>query len=340
MLQNLLDYLETRGYMRIASNVKGLDPLVSVQAGSVNIVLIYKDVFFSVVKDGGEFVKKKIKEQFSAYGEVHIMVVIIGYQTREIREICAKDPFCWVIDESDRRLCIYENQISDFYGLRGEIEQFLERTEQIRTEDLMNRVDKSMRSLNRHLPAVTISLVIINIIVFLICTGIGDKVYNIGMLHGPSVLEKNEYYRMFTSMFLHSGMEHLASNMLILYFLGEMIEKKFGHVRYLILYFIAGLGAGAVSIGYEYYSGQFNGSVGASGAIFGLIGALLFLVIYHRGRFGTVTLPRILFMIAYSIYSGFRGTNIDNAAHIGGLLTGFVAAALLYLTIRKVKRKR
>ena len=80
---------------------------------------------------------------------------------------------------------------------------------------------------------------------------------------------------------------------------------------------------------YQLWAGRLTGSIGASGAVYGLIGALLFLVIAGRGRFRSVTFPRILLCIAYSLYSGLAAENIDNAAHIGGLLCGFVLAVIL-----------
>ena len=88
----------------------------------------------------------------------------------------------------------------------------------------------------------------------------------------------------------------------------------------------------------EYLLGNFAGSLGASGAIFGMIGALLWMLIRNQGRLEDITTPRILFLIAYSLYSGFRSTNVDNAAHIGGLLAGLLLCILLYRKKRAGKR--
>lgn len=191
---------------------------------------------------------------------------------------------------------------------------------------------------DNRLPIVTILLAAVNVIVFLICTPMGNMMYNVGSLSIVYVLGSGEYYRLITCMFLHAGIEHLFNNMLILVFLGSMLEKEMGHIRYLILYFVAGIGSGAVSMLYEYITGNVMLSVGASGAIFGIIGGMLFLVAFHNGRYGDISLRRMLFGIAYMLYSGFRNPTVNNAAHIGGLVVGFFVAWIQYWGKALVKR--
>ena len=184
-------------------------------------------------------------------------------------------------------------------------------------------------------PVVSIVLVTLNIIVFLVCTFTGVLLYNIGALSGPLVIKYGQYYRMITAMFLHADIDHLAGNMIFLYFLGAMMEKELGHIRYGILFLVSGLCGGLLSMGFEYYSGNFIGSIGASGAIFGVLGGVLFIVIKNKGKWESITLTRLIFVIAYSLYYGFTATNVDNAAHVGGLLSGIIITALLYQTKRK-----
>ncbi len=193
------------------------------------------------------------------------------------------------------------------------------------------KTGRSRREALRSLPWVTILLVFSNVIVFFICTWGSGVLYNNGKLIGSAVTQRGEYYRVFTSMFLHAGLSHLSSNMIVLYFLGGMIESYLGKIRYVLLYFLAGTGAAMASVWYQVQMHSGEGSVGASGAIYGLLGVLLWLVIAGKGRFKSVTLTRILFCIAYSVYSGLTATNIDNAAHIGGLIFGLISAVLLTL---------
>ena len=183
----------------------------------------------------------------------------------------------------------------------------------------------------QNLPIVCGTLVVINVIVYLICTFTGDLLYNIGELDAVAVLRYGEYGRILSSTFLHAGIEHLFNNMVILFFLGAMIEKVTGHLQFLILYLLSGIGANICSLIYKVIAMERIASVGASGAIFGLDGVLLAWILLDRRS--------IILMIALSLYNGFTAQNVDNAAHVGGLLTGFLAGALLCM-IRKQKRNR
>ena len=85
-----------------------------------------------------------------------------------------------------------------------------------------------------------------------------------------------------------------------------------------------------MSLASDFWTGSLAVSAGASGAIFGLLGALLWVVIRNKGRVGRLTKRGMLFMVLFSLYVGFTSAGVDNAAHIGGLVCGFLAAVLLY----------
>lgn len=191
----------------------------------------------------------------------------------------------------------------------------------------------------QELPIVSGILVAANAIVYLICTFTGNLLYNIGELDAAAVLLRREYRRIIYSMFLHAGIEHLFNNMVILFFLGAMIEKVTGHIQLLLIYLLSGIGANICSLLYKVMTMDSMASVGASGAIFGLDGVLLAWILLDRQAMPDVTPRRVLLMIVLSLYSGFTAHNIDNAAHVGGLLTGFAAGALL-CALRRRKRNR
>lgn len=178
-------------------------------------------------------------------------------------------------------------------------------------------------------PIVSGTLVGVNVIVFLIGTFTGSTLYDAGIMSAYDVLTNREYGRILWAMFLHSDISHLFNNMVILFFLGAMIEKEVGHVKYGILYFLAGIGGNLLSLLAKVMTDDISGSIGASGAVFGLDGALLAMVLFSGRKIESVTPARVIFMIAYSLYSGFTGENIDNAAHIGGLAIGFGATAVM-----------
>lgn len=178
-------------------------------------------------------------------------------------------------------------------------------------------------------------LILTNILVFIVLEVQGstlDTKYmiNSGAALAPLIVDYGQYYRLFTSMFLHFGIEHLFNNMLILFFIGDNLERVIGKIRFIIIYFVSGLGASALSCIYNYTRREIVVSAGASGAIFGVIGALFFVVIANKGRLEDITSLRLGLLIVFSLYYGFSQSGIDNMAHIGGFICGMVLAILLY----------
>ena len=183
-------------------------------------------------------------------------------------------------------------------------------------------------------PVCTIILIALNVIYFLVLSfgGMTEDGYYLlehGATYVPYVMENKEYYRLFTSIFLHFDINHLMNNMITLGVLGSNVEPVIGKVRFLVIYFISGLGGNLLSLAEELYTQEYAISAGASGAIFGLTGALFSLAIINHGRIGDVTKQGMLFMIAVSLYLGFTGEGVDNFAHVGGLLCGMIIAFLI-----------
>ena len=181
---------------------------------------------------------------------------------------------------------------------------------------------------------VTAVLILLNVLVFLVVELTGSSedpghMLRCGAAFGPLILEEGEYYRIVTCMFLHFGMRHLLNNMLVLGVLGERLEPAAGHVRYALIYLLSGIGGNLISLAISTRTAENAVSAGASGAVFGLMGAILYLVLRNRGRFADLSLRRMAVMIAFSVYLGFADGGVDNAAHLGGLFCGFVLAFLL-----------
>jgi len=184
-------------------------------------------------------------------------------------------------------------------------------------------------------------LAIVNILIFLWCTFGGQMLYNVGVLSPYSFFEEKEYYRILTSMFLHGDIRHLVNNMLLLFGLGAMIEKEMGHIAFTVAYFVTGVGGGVASLFYKMLTDQwYVGSIGASGAVFGLIGVLLALAFFSGINMPNVTPLRMIVVVAYSIYSGMGDNNIDNAAHVGGVVTGVAVGLILCILVRLKKRNK
>lgn len=189
---------------------------------------------------------------------------------------------------------------------------------------------------NSYITPVNVAFAIVNVAVFFILSMIGDPqdgefMYQYGAMYPLAVLD-GEWYRLVTSSFLHFSLEHLFNNMLLLVCLGSYLEKEFGRVKYIIFYFAAGILSSAVSMFYMLYRGEMAVSAGASGVVYAMIGALLYIIILNKGRFKNLTIRRFMIMIILSLYFGFTsvGGNVDNAAHIGGICGGFLLGILLY----------
>ena len=188
----------------------------------------------------------------------------------------------------------------------------------------------------------TILLIAINVIVLLALSIIGlteDAEYMLehGAMYVPYMLEGEGYYRLFTSMFLHFGIDHLANNMVMLGAIGWNLEYEIGKIKFLIIYLGSGLAGNILSAFGDLMTGEYAVSAGASGAVFGIIGALLYVVIRNKGQTGTISGRGLVFMVILSLYYGFTSSGVDNLAHIGGLIAGFVLGVLLYW---KRNRKR
>ena len=181
----------------------------------------------------------------------------------------------------------------------------------------------------------TVALAAVNIIVFLGLSFIGmtenvEFMLRHGAMYAPCIVGKGEYYRLFTSMFLHFGYDHLFNNMVVLVTMGWVLESEIGKIKFLIIYFVSGLAGNLLSLWMQIQTQDLAVSAGASGAIFGVIGALLYMAIRNRGRIGNVSGRGLVFMVILTFYYGFTSGGVDNMAHIGGLVTGLFLGILLY----------
>lgn len=189
---------------------------------------------------------------------------------------------------------------------------------------------------NQYLTPVNIVMVLINVFSYFVLEAIGDTtdalfMYTHGAMYPAAVLAGGEYYRLITSAFIHFGLPHLINNMILLICLGSYVERALGKIRYLILYLACAAGSSMVSMFHMIYSDDWAVSGGASGVVFGIIGALLFLVVKNRGRFADLSWKRFLIMMLLALYFGFATAGVDNAAHVGGLIIGFVMGAIFFL---------
>ena len=124
---------------------------------------------------------------------------------------------------------------------------------------------------------------------------------------------------------------HILNNMVVLGAVGQIVEKAMGHVKLLITFLVSGMCGSVLSYIVMLYNNDFAVSAGASGAIFGLVGALVWIVIANRGAFMRgISRQQAVFMVILMIYYGVSTQGVDNWAHGGGLVGGFVISIVLY----------
>lgn len=150
------------------------------------------------------------------------------------------------------------------------------------------------------------------------------NLYALGAIHGPTVKD-GEYYRIITAAFLHGGVLHYVSNMVIgMSFLGAALEKTIGSVKYAVIFFLAVIGSGVLVV----FTSEAV-TIGASGGIFGLLGALLYISINRTDLLTDTDRQRIWTLTGIQVFFTFVGSNISIAGHIGGLITGFLICFLI-----------
>lgn len=203
---------------------------------------------------------------------------------------------------------------------------------------------------------VTYVLILINGIMFFIETAAGGSentsvAYRFGAMYAPAVV-LGQWWRLFTAMFLHFGLAHIASNMLSLYLLGRPCETVLGHVRMLILYLVSGVAGNVLTLivdlrqnGFDprsmsVTSENFAVSAGASGAIFGLVGVFIAMALIKELR-RFVNLRNLASMLVINLVYGISNRTVSLTAHAGGLIAGTILAYLfLKLQVRRIQKNR
>ena len=180
---------------------------------------------------------------------------------------------------------------------------------------------------------VTTFLILFNVALFLLETKDGGSTNsNVALKYGvlyPPYIRQGQYYRLFTSMFLHFGAYHLLFNMYALSVIGPAIDYVCGPVIYLVIYLASGLLGNVATLLYYRNLGRNNMSAGASGCIFGLLGACLVLAVAGSG----FSLRSILTTLAINLFYGLSSRRINMVSHAGGFVGGVVITALVLLVV-------
>jgi rhomboid protease GluP len=359
----LSNSLISMGFQSVNSNARGIYIFYHAEEQVVNIV----SVFFAM--NGDEFsleqyshILVQIKANFSNnYPQtLSLLNLILTNNPEGARHLCSAggEDSHWMIDLNKNRLMLYETQSNNFARLKNRIEALLEEEwidgQAQRLENEGQTTAGNYR--NYHAPSlgyrrisiqnlftpVNMIIIAVNIFAFFIYhysafLGGEENIFSRGALSWYFIREDQEYYRILTAMFMHADWSHLINNMIVLLFIGNHVEKIAGKLKYLILYFGTGIIAGITSISYnmwkEYPLNSYTHltvSIGASGAIFGVVGAMLYIVIVNRGRIQNISMRQMILFVILSLYGGIANAQIDQAAHVGGFLAGVLLAAVIY----------
>ena len=192
------------------------------------------------------------------------------------------------------------------------------------TEDMNQKTIKNEKKLAKIFspkkPVVTYALIVLNIMVYLymlLYDGDGSLSYNLA--NNYMSLRSGKYYTLITSMFLHADIIHIAFNMYALYILGPQVEKYYGKCKFLLIYFLSGILGNIFSCVFM-DSNVF--SIGASGAIFGLLGSIAYFTYYYRATLQGLLRSQVVPVILLNLVIGLLIPGIDVSAHLGGLIGG------------------
>lgn len=213
----------------------------------------------------------------------------------------------------------YPNITDKIIPKQSDVSNYILLTEEInqKTMEKNKKLDNLFKESN--IPYITISLIAINILIFLLLSLLPGLI--IFFVNVPKNLMGFDYYRLITAAFLHANLIHLGFNMYALYIIGSAIENYFGKVKYLIIYFLSAIGSSLLSV--LFLKGGY--SLGASGAIFGLLGAFLYFAYKYRVYMGPVLRNQLVPIIIINLAIGLL-PGIDMAGHIGGLVMGLLTA--------------
>ena len=190
-------------------------------------------------------------------------------------------------------------------------------------------------SLSRSESPITIYIACINILILVLDYLLGGLLIDLGAKSSSNIIN-GEIWRIITPIFLHADIYHLVTNLFGILVFGSIVEKKLGTANFLIIYIFSGTFGNILS----FYFSPFTG-VGSSGSVFGILACLVLYFYVNKNKFGNIGkeyLISITTIIIISLFFGFISTGIDNAAHLGGMLAGFVISLVLITRDNKISQ--
>lgn len=306
----------------------------------VSTIVIIDDIKYPKLADPEQCatISKAFENTFllRGYRKVNTIFLILTDKPYGFKNFSDGSFLFWVADlYSDRLVSFMEND-DQFSHIRSAVESALSAPEK-KSFTVKNRKVRKFLSL----PFITIALIIANVLIFLytdMILNVLDK--TIFYLEYANISEltfsKKQFYRLFTSTFMHFDISHLVGNMFSLFIIGYQLEPVMGHIKYTILYLISGIGASICSALYFIKIEVPAIAMGASGAIFGIFGAYVTFALMGKIEKRYISYPRLILAAFLMLYNGMQQESVDNAAHLGGVIIGSIIA-YIYCICQKNK---
>lgn len=271
-------------------------------------------------------VLKKIKKKIFSFDLQTLSIFVnIGENVKELEEIPLKGIRCTQVDSVED---LQKNKLlkktfptiikeSDFKEKGAEL--FMKLTVDINQKSEAE-AKKNEDIFKPKFPIITYIILAVNLVFFLLGRFDYRFVEDLFLVNRNSI--GTDFYRVISSVFLHYNLWHFLCNAYALYIIGSQLESFLGKAKYTLIYFISGITGSLLSMA---FMGDQSASLGASGAVFGLLGSLLYFGYHYRVYLGTVVKSQIIPLIVLNLVIGFVVPGIDNAAHIGGLFGGVLA---------------
>lgn len=227
----------------------------------------------------------------------------------------------WGVDLLNKKIITKNNQPTKFFKIEKYINTCFNNEEKL----IKNKKQNYIISKNSYITYTFMFIITLIYMIINMSPMLDKNIVNYTFGISPTLFKDKQFYRLFTFMFLHSSLTHLLSNLLSLYIFGTRIELYLGKISFLIIFLTSGLFSGVFSFIFTK-----TYSVGASGAILGLIGATLYFSVKEKVKLDGLDYYTIGIICIISILGSFAIPNVDNAGHIGGFLIGYILCYFVY----------
>lgn len=240
----------------------------------------------------------------------------------------------WIQDEQTGKLYMSKDSDTKFAQLFSTIERKSIEAKKLLEEENVEEINQ-FESIKIYFTPGNIGIIITNFIVFLFSEYLCTDMIQAGSSEWSAILLEHEIYRLFTAMFLHFDIEHLITNMLVLFLIGSFVEHYLGTIKYIIAYLICGAAGNMLSFYFAIGEQSLILSAGASGAVYGVLGILAVLLWKTKGRLEGIQGPGLVFFVIGMIFHSYQSEGVDNWAHIGGLIMGIILGIVLKRNLDK-----